>query len=79
MKNNFVFRIEKEKAYLSSERFNQTLNKYIPYDNKVRKNVNLEDFAERKASISTAKFGKSLENITTWKIFRSYFVVIVIR
>ena len=32
------------KKYLSWERFDQTLNKYIPNEKKIRKNKNSEDF-----------------------------------
>ena len=54
MKNNFLFRlvskichlrIKKEKSrYPSWERFNQTLNKYITHENKIKKNINPEGF-----------------------------------
>ena len=37
-------RIEKEKIYPFWEHFNQTLNKYIPAEHKIRKNKSSEDF-----------------------------------
>ena len=35
---------KKEKIYPFWERFNQTLNKYIPDENKISKNENFDDF-----------------------------------
>ena len=58
-------RIEKEKIYPFWEHFNQTLNKYIPAEHKIRKKL-WRLFAERKASIFTPKSEKFLWRI--WKI-----------
>ena len=58
-------RIEKEKYFHFRERFSQSLSKYLPGENKIRKNNNSEDLLNT-ASIFNPKFGKLLRGI--WKI-----------
>ena len=54
-------RTEKEKLYAFWEHFNQTLNKYIPAENKIKENKTPKTsmmFAEHKTNIFTPKCGK---------------------
>ena len=52
---------KKEKIYPFRERFNQTLNKYIPAENKISKNKNYKDFL---LNAKQAFSGKNLENFS---------------
>ena len=45
--------------FLFWERFNQTLSKYIPAENKIRKNKNSEDFLLNTKQVFS---GRNLEN-----------------
>ena len=58
-------RIEKEKKIFPFwEHFNQTLSKYIPAENKIRKNKNSEDFLLNTKQVFSTKIWKtSLENM----------------
>ena len=57
-----------KKVFPFWERFNQSLSKYIPAENKIRKNKNSEDFLlnTKHKSIFRPKFGKLLWGI--WRI-----------
>ena len=55
-------RIEKEKKIPFWKRFDQTLSKYIPAENKIRKK-NYEDFLLNTKQAFSGKFGKLL-----WRI-----------
>ena len=57
-------RIEKEKKIPFWKRFDQTLSKYIPAENKIRKK-NYEDFLLNTKQAFSGKFGKLL-----WRIWR---------
>ena len=52
---------KKEKIHPFWERFNQTLNKYIPAENKISKNKNYKDFL---LNAKQAFSGKNLENFS---------------
>ena len=55
---------KRKKVFPFWERFNQSLSKYIPAENKVRKNKNSEKLlAEHKTSIFNPKFGKLLRGM----------------
>ena len=53
---------KRKKVFPFWERFNQSLSKYIPAENKIRKNKNSEDFLlnTKHKSIFRPKFGKLL-------------------
>ena len=59
---------KRKKVFPFWERFNQSLSKYIPAENKIRKNKNSEDFLlnTKHKSIFKPKFGNLLWGI--WKI-----------
>ena len=53
--------MEKEKTLPFWERFNQTLSKYIPAEDKMRKNKNSEDFLLNTKQVFS---GRNLENFS---------------
>ena len=56
---------KRKKVFPFWERFNQSLSKYIPAENKIRKNKNSEDFLlnTKHKSIFKPKFGNLLWGI----------------
>ena len=54
-------RIEKEKNISILGRFNESLSKYIPAENKIRKNKNSEDFLLNTKQVIS---GRNLENFS---------------
>ena len=52
---------KRKKMFLFWERFNQTLSKYIPAENKIRKNKNSKDFLLNTKQVFS---GRNLENFS---------------
>ena len=52
---------KRKKMFLFWERFNQTLSKYMPAENKIRKNKNSKDFLLNTKQVFS---GRNLENFS---------------